>query len=144
MDDPGRQFIPRLEGDQLSALIEVMYLVGFADGVFGELEKQHFRAALDALTDGRASEEVLDTAVERVAADSETHGIGGCIERLAQRLHTPQLREIALILASDVAAIDGILHPKEEQLLRQLAQGLSLSAGATHEALDGFAAPSSA
>ncbi len=144
MDDPGPQYVPQLDGDELSALIEVMYLVGFADGVFGEREKTHFQGALQALSDGRADETVLEVAVKAVADATLEHGLDGYISQLNQRLASPQLREIALILASDVAAIDGVLHPKEGQLLRQLAAGFALPELAVGEVLDGFAAPPSA
>ena len=143
MDDPGAQFIVALNDDRLSALIEVMYLVGFADGVFEAREKRHFQRALALLSDGRADEQVLDEAVRKVGEGSQALGLDGYIAQLGQRLGGSELRQIALVLASDVAAIDGVLHPKEELLLRQLAAGLSLAEGAIDSVLGGFRVPPS-
>ena len=108
MDDPGPQFIDRLDRDKLEALIETMYLVAFADGDYSESERSHFATSVAGLTGGRIAPQSFDHVIDRVTADLRG-GRERCIASLKQRLDDPELRQIALILATDMAAADGIL-----------------------------------
>ena len=137
VDDPGPEFIDALKSDELEALVETMYLVAFADGDFGEEERAHFHLCVDRLTGGRLTGDAFEHLVDRVVSQLATEGHEGCVAAIKQRLPTDELRQIALILASDMALADGILHPAEREVVAALASSLGIDAQITQEILEG-------
>ncbi len=141
MDDPGPQFIRDLGQEQLEALIETMVLVAFSDGELSPPERARFADAVAMLTDGRLSSDSFAHIVERVGRRLEGEGIHSCLADLASRLPERSHREAALILASDMAAADGVLHPGEQRLLQNLATAFDLPSASTQEVTEGLTEP---
>jgi uncharacterized tellurite resistance protein B-like protein len=137
MEDPGSHFIRELDEERLEALIETMYLVAFADGEYGEAERVHFSKSIDGLTGGRLAGETFDHVIERIVRQLQSGGLDGCIASLKRRLDDPQLRQVALILATDMAAADGVLHPHERSLIIAMAKAFEMDPDAAREVLDG-------
>jgi tellurite resistance protein len=138
MDDPGPEFIFEISDVELDALVETMYLVAFADGDYTEPERLHFGRCLRELTGGRMDESRFEHVIERVVQALDSDGDQARIATLTGRLASPQLRGVALILASDMAAADGTLHPNERKVLMSLADAFELPAHETSEMFDGF------
>jgi tellurite resistance protein len=138
MDDPGPDLIHEASTEQLEALVETMYLVAFSDGEFSHLERSHFAAAVAELTDGRLSGNGFQHVIDRVGTRLRNDGLEACLADLAQRLPSQNLREAAMILASDMAAADGVLHPGEQRLLRGLATAFELPPSSTREVTEGL------
>jgi tellurite resistance protein len=137
MQDPGGSFIAELGGDQLEALVETMYLVAFADGSYGDAERAHFAESVEMLTAGRMAGSDFDHVVGRMVSRVEREGRDGCIASLKRRLPTAELRQIALILATDMASADGRLDPGERRLIEALGCAFEMNARATREILEG-------
>ena len=96
------------------------------------------RIELDwVLTDGKLAGEDFDHVVTRLSDALRRQGRDGCIASLKQRLDEPQLRQIALILAADMAAADGVLHPEERAVVLAMARAFGVGEDAAREVLDG-------
>jgi tellurite resistance protein len=137
MLDPGGCFIAGLGRDQLEALVETMYLVAFSDGSYGAAERSHFARSVEMLTEGRVAGPEFEHVVTRMVARMQAEGRDGCVASLKQRLPTPELRQVALILAVDMAAADGVLDPRERRFIEGLGRAFDMNARATREVLDG-------
>jgi tellurite resistance protein len=134
MDDPGARYVPRLEPDQLEALVETMYLVAFADGRFGPEQRNHFERCVSSLTDGRMAGDGFAHVIDRVSATPDRDQT---IASLRHRLPTEELRQIALILATDMAAADGVLHPEERHVVNAIAEAFDMDEAAISEVFEG-------
>ena len=137
MQDPGPRFVDDLDGDQLEALVETMFLVAFADGEYGAAERSHFEQCVAMLTRGRMGGSSFDHVIAELVARLKADGREGCIHALKRRLPTVELRQVALILAMDMAAADGVLHPNERSFIEALATAFGMHEAATREVLDG-------
>jgi|GEM_PF-678424 len=127
MNDPGADFVPLLDDDRLDAVVEVVYLAACADGVFSNIERQHFAASLALLTDGRVDDGWVESVQQRVAASVASQGRSSCIDSIARRLESDILRHVAFVLALDMVAADGRVLPSERRFLHELAVGLGIS-----------------
>jgi tellurite resistance protein len=140
MLDPGEDFLGTMRSDQLEALVEAMILIAFADGDYAATERERFAKSVEMLTAGRLSADAFNHVVDRVVTALGSRGWQACIHSLTARLDTPALRHVALILASDMAAADGVLHDDERTLLLAMATSFGLQAEQTREVVDGFPA----
>ncbi len=137
MNDPGADFLKELNTVQLGALVETMYLVAFADGEYGDEERTHFERCVAMLTEGRMSGDEFDHVIEGLVSDLRAKGRDGVIASLRQRLDSPRLRQIALILAMDMAAADGVLHPNERSFIEALGVALGVNDENRREVIEG-------
>lgn len=138
MQDPGENVTRELDAPKLEALVETMYLAAFADGEFSEIERAHFGRSVDRLTEGRISptqfEEVLARLQQRLIAS----GRQGCIDSIRERLADPGLRWLAVLLAADITASDGLILASEREVLLELAEALDIDASEAQELVEGF------
>lgn len=137
MQDPGANYVVSLGEDKLEALVETMYLVAFADGDYGPEERARFSTSVSALTAGRLTADDFDHIVQRLVVQLRYEGREGCIASVKRRLDEPRLRQVALILAADMAAADGVLHDEERSLVMAMARAFGVGEDAAREALDG-------
>lgn len=137
MDDPGTHFLQHIQPDELDALIETMYFVAYADGEFGLAEREHFACSLAALTAGRLTPRACEHVVARLVDDLGNGGRDAWVASVTRRLADPTLRQVALVLALDMAAADGELHGNERRLILQLADAFELHPEAMREVLEG-------
>ncbi len=136
-DDPGAGFVRELKSDQLEALVETIYVVAFADGHYGEEERAHFENCVALLTGGRLAGSHFDEVVGRAMAELRQGGRQAWLGSLRERLPSARLRQIALILAMDMAAADGVLHEGERSLIESLGRAFGMNESATREILEG-------
>ena len=136
MEDPGPTFVPELAPSELEALVEAMYLVAFADGVLSDEERDHFGRSVHDLTGGRLVGSAFDHVIDAIRTQLITEGHERCVRALAERLTHPQLREVALILAADMAAADGVICDDERALLANMAEAFGLE-DRLREAIEG-------
>jgi|SRR6188768_3026622 len=111
---------------KLEALVEAMYLAASADGEFSPVERAHFLKSVESLTDGR-----LPTArlAKLVAEADEALGREGRAARLQHvKSHLPDKgsRRVALAMAIQVTAADGIIRSSERELILQTAEVLEI------------------
>lgn len=111
---------------QLGALIEIMFLAAFADGEFSAEEQTNFREVVSRLGDSRLTSDVLSGLMLRAAVQLEREGRGARLAAARTELQDQDARRIALALAADVAAADGI-ESREREQLRETARALDIS-----------------
>lgn len=123
--DP-KAFLRSFDEPKLEAIIETMFLAAYADGEFSDVERAHFAQSVESLTDGRLQGAKFDALVDRVLASLED---GTREERLAtikERLADPGARKVALSLAIQLMAADGIVRTSERELIMEIADALEI------------------
>ena len=138
MQDLGEAITRDLDDCALEALIEVVYLAAFADGTFSDAEREHFTTSFLRLTDGRSEPPRPEIIVDSLRKKLETEGRQACLSSIRERLPTPNLRWLAVMLAADMTASDGIIHPSERKILLALAQILDVDIEEATKLVDGF------
>src|SRR6187455_776663 len=111
---------------KLEALVEAMFLAASADGEFSPVERAHFLKSVESLTDGRVPTARL---AQLVAEAREALGREGRKARLLSvksRLPDAGARRVALSLAIQVTAADGIIRTSEHELILQTAEVLEI------------------
>jgi len=111
---------------KLEALVEAMFLAASADGEFSPVERAHFLKSVESLTDGRVPTARL---AQLVAEAREALGREGRKARLLSvksRLPDAGARRVALSLAIQVTAADGIIRTSEHELIAETAEALEI------------------
>jgi tellurite resistance protein len=118
-----------LSEPKLEALVEMMFLAASADGEFSDVERAHFVKSVESLTDGRLSAPRLSELLAQAKADLESAGRDARLLRVKQRLTDAGARKVALSLAIQVAAADGIIRTSERELILETANALEIDPG---------------
>jgi tellurite resistance protein len=138
MQDFEEGFMLDLDISKLEALVEVMYLAAFADGRFSEIERAHFGRSVDRLTEGRLSPVQFEKTLVDLQERLSESGRGPCIESIRERLDDPRLRWLAVMLAADMTAADGLIYASERDVLLELALALDVEQQEAEELVEGF------
>ena len=115
-----------LSSAKLEALVEIMFLAASADGDFSDIERQHFLQSVESLTDGRLAKAALESLLERAKTDLESSGREARLDAVKARLPDPGARKVALSLAIQVTAADGIIRTSERELILETAEALEI------------------
>jgi uncharacterized tellurite resistance protein B-like protein len=115
-----------IEQPNMEAIIELMFLAAFADGEFSEEEKHHFYRSVESLTDRELPQSTLDELVQRVVAGLQAEGRAARLASVKKRLASPATRKVALSMAIQVVASDGIIRTSERELLFEVAEALEI------------------
>lgn len=117
----------RALGDaKVEALVEVMLLAASADGDFSDVERDHFLKSVESLTDGRIARARLDTLVKEATLALERDGREARLASVKARLPDAGARRVALSLAIQVTAADGIIRTSERELILETAEALEI------------------
>jgi uncharacterized tellurite resistance protein B-like protein len=117
----------RAMGDaKLEALVEVMFLAASADGDFSPVEREHFLKSVESLTDGRIPAARLETLLGEANAALEQSGREARLASVKARLPEAATRRVALSLAIQVTAADGIIRTSERELILEMAEALEI------------------
>ncbi|MEI9942073.1 MAG: TerB family tellurite resistance protein [Pseudomonadota bacterium] len=111
---------------KLEALVEVMFLAASADGEFSLVERAHFLKSVQSLTDGRLATARLATLVAEASEALEREGREARLLNAKSRLPDAGSRRVALSLAIQVAAADGIVRTSERELILEAAEVLEI------------------
>jgi tellurite resistance protein len=111
---------------KLEALVEVMFLAASADGDFSEVERAHFLKSVESLTDGRLAQARLETLVSEASRALERDGREARLASVKARLPEANARRVALSLAIQVTAADGIIRTSERELILETAEALEI------------------
>lgn len=120
--------ISGLSDAKLEALVEMMYLAAAADGEFSEVERRNFVSNLESLTDGRLDRPKLEALLAQAARDLESSGRDARLSSVKERLPERGARRVALALAVQVMAADGIIRTSERELIMETADLLEIDA----------------
>lgn len=115
-----------LDDPKLDALIETMFLAAYADGEFSEDERQHFTKSVESLTDRRLAGERLDALVARIEKDLAASGRDARLAAVKERIPDASARKVALSLAIQVVAADGLIRTSERELILEVAEALEV------------------
>jgi tellurite resistance protein len=115
-----------LPGPKLEALVEMMFLAASADGEFSEVEHQHFVSSIESLTDGRLKGPALEGLLDRAKSDLDANGRQARLKAVKERLPDAGARKVALSLAIEVTAADGIIRTSERELILETAEALEI------------------
>jgi tellurite resistance protein len=111
---------------KLEALVEVMLLAASADGDFSDIERTHFLNSVESLTDGRIAHARLETLVSEASSALEREGRPARLASVKARLPEAGARRVALSLAIQVTAADGIIRTSERELILETAEALEI------------------
>jgi tellurite resistance protein len=111
---------------KLEALVEVMFLAASADGEFSPVERAHFLKSVESLTDGRLPTARLATLVAEAGEALEREGREARLLSAKGRLPDAGARRVALSLAIQVTAADGIIRTSERELILETADALEI------------------
>jgi tellurite resistance protein len=115
-----------LSSAKLEALVEMMFLAASADGDFSDVERQHFLQSVESLTDGRLAKPALEGLLDRAKKDLEASGREARLSAVKERLPDAGARKVALSLAIQVTAADGIIRTSERELIMDTAEALEI------------------
>lgn len=114
------------DDSKLEALIEMMFLAAKADGDFSEDERAHFARSIESLSDRRIAGARLDDLLDRIQKDLEASSREARLGTVKQRLVDPASRKVALSIAIQVMAADGVIRTTERELILEVAEALEI------------------
>ena len=115
-----------LSDAKLDALVEMMFLAASADGEFSDIEREHFLKSVESLTSGRLTKAALEGLLTRAKADLDTSGRDKRLSAVKERLPDAGARKVALSLAIQITAADGIIRTSEHELIMATADALDI------------------
>jgi tellurite resistance protein len=111
---------------KLDALVEMMFLAASADGDFSAVERSHFLKSVESLTSGRLTKATLESMLERAERDLASSSREARLSAVKERLPDAAARKVALSLAIQVTAADGIIRTSERELIFETADALEI------------------
>jgi tellurite resistance protein len=126
MSGSNASVVQGLSNAKLDALVEMMFLAASADGEFSDVERKHFLQSVESLTDGRLGKAALETLLQRAQADLAASGREARLSAVKERLPDAGARKVALSLAIQVTAADGIIRTSERELILETAEALEI------------------
>lgn len=127
-----------LPNDKLEALVEMMFLAAYADEEFSDEEQAHFKTSLQSLTDQRLQGQALDDMLARCATQLAEAGRAARLTAVKERLPDERVRKVALQLALQVMAADGIIRTSEREMILETAEALELDTNEVAELVRRF------
>jgi tellurite resistance protein len=118
--------VRELDGTKLEALVEVMFLAAYADGEFSADERGHFAKSVESLTDRRVTGPLFDELCARLEGACRDGQRAERLRALRDVLSDQRSRVVALSLAIQLVAADGIVRTSERELLLDVAEGLDI------------------
>ena len=126
MSGSNASVVSGLSNAKLEALVEMMFLAASADGDFSDVERQHFLQSVESLTDGRLAKPVLEGLLAKAKTDLDESGREARLAAVKERLPDAGARKVALSLAIQVTAADGIIRTSERELILETAEALEI------------------
>jgi uncharacterized tellurite resistance protein B-like protein len=118
--------LSNLAEPKLEALVEMMFLAAAADGDFSDVERTHFLKSVESLTDGRLQKPKIEALLVQAAIALEKEGREARLASVKSRLPEAGARKVALSLAIQVTAADGIIRTSERELILETAEALDI------------------
>jgi uncharacterized tellurite resistance protein B-like protein len=119
-------FVKDLGDDKVEALVEMMFLAASADGELGSEERKLFLKSAENLTSRLVTGERLEAVLARAKKQLNESGREARLSAVKERLPDPTARKLALSLAIQVTAADGIVRTSERELIMETAEALGI------------------
>lgn len=120
-------FVRDLSDDKMEALVEMMYLAAAADGELGPEERAQFATNAEKLTGRIIAGEKLQALLARAEQQLEASGRDARLAAVKERLPDHGARKLALSLAIQITAADGVVRTSERELIMDTAAALDIS-----------------
>ena len=115
---------------KLEALIETMYLAAQADGEFTAKERAHLVSSVQSLAEQRLEGDKLELLLARFESEYQKNGRQKSLESVKARLGDQRSCKLALSMAIQMLAADGILRTTEREFILEMADTLGIDRGA--------------
>ncbi|HEX4339278.1 MAG TPA: TerB family tellurite resistance protein [Polyangiaceae bacterium] len=119
-------FVRDLSDEKVEALVEIMYLAAAADGELAPAERARFNESAERLTSRVIVGPELDKLLARAKADLDQAGRAARLAAVKARLPDIDARKLALALAIQITAADGIIRTSERELILETAAALDI------------------
>ena len=119
-------FARDLSDDKIAALVEIMYLAATADGEFSKEEREQFVQNAERLTANLVTGDRLENILAQAQAALDASGRDDRLRAVKDRLPDAAARKLALALAIQVTAVDGIIRTSERELILETADALGI------------------
>jgi uncharacterized tellurite resistance protein B-like protein len=126
MSGTDANMVQGLSNAKLEALVEMMFLAASADGDFSDVEREHFLKSVESLTSGRLAKQQLEGLLKQAKLELEASGREARLTAVKERLPDASARRVALSLAIQVTAADGIIRTSERELIMETADALQI------------------
>jgi uncharacterized tellurite resistance protein B-like protein len=126
MSGTDANMVQGLSNAKLEALVEMMFLAASADGDFSDVEREHFLKSVESLTSGRLAKAQLEGLLTQAKQELEASGRDARLGAVKERLPDRSARKVALSLAIQVTAADGIIRTSERELIMDTAEALEI------------------
>lgn len=130
-----------LSDAKLEALVEMMFLAASADGEFSDVERQHFLKSVESLTSGRLTMGTLEGLLTRAQGELAASSREQRLSAVKERLPDAGARKVALSLAIQVTAADGIIRTSERELIMDTADALEIDRSEAADLVKRLSAP---
>jgi tellurite resistance protein len=130
MRDTDPAFVRDFGDEKVEALIEMMYLAATADGELGAEEREHFVKAAGDLTSRLVVGKELEAIIARVQSRLDAEGRDARLSAVKARLPDDTTRRLALSLAIQITAADGVIRTSERELIFDTARALDIDGDA--------------
>lgn len=119
-------FVRDLNDEKIEALIEMMFLAAAADGELGPEEHRQFVESAENLTSRQITGDKLEALLARAKKDLEASGRDARLAAVKERLPDLGARKLALSLAIQITAADGVVRTSERELIMDTAAALDI------------------
>lgn len=119
-------FVRDLSNEKIEALIEIMYLAATADGELGAAEHERFTQSAERLTSRVIAGAELEGLLARAKKDLDATDRDTRLAAVKGRLPDMEARKLALALAIQITAADGIVRTSERELILHTAAALDI------------------
>jgi len=119
-------FVRDLSDEKVEALVEIMYLAATADGELGAEERARFEESAERLTSRVIVGAELEKLLARARADLARAGRDARLAAVKARLPDMEARKLALALAIQITAADGVVRTSERELILHTAAALDI------------------
>jgi uncharacterized tellurite resistance protein B-like protein len=119
-------FVRDLGDEKVEALVEMMFLAASADGELGNEERKLFLKSAESLTSRLITGEKLEAVLARAKKQLDESGREARLAAVKERLPDQTARKLALSLAIQVTAADGIVRTSERELIMETAEALGI------------------
>lgn len=116
----------KLSQTKLEALVEMMFLAAAADGEFSDAERAHFDEQVTTISAGRLNSERVEELIREAQRALESSGRKVRLASVRERLPEADARRLALALAIQLTAADGIIRTSERELILETAEALEI------------------
>jgi tellurite resistance protein len=124
-----------LELPKLEAVVELMFLAAYADGVVSDVERQVFVEHIESASQGQLGKEAIGMMLTHIGKALAGEGREARFDVIRRRLGDPRSRKVALGLAIQVLLADGFVDPREEAWLIRAATALEIDPNEAAEML---------